>query len=53
MESNIDLLSIAETKPDKVHPNNHFTLEGYHTTYRLEITDNKDGLMVFVKLRIP
>ena len=53
VESNIDILSIAGTELDKVYPNNHFTLEGYHTTYRLERIDNKGGLMVFVKLNIP
>ena len=34
-------------------PNHQFTLEGYHTPYRLDITDNKGGLMVFVKPHIP
>ena len=40
VESNTDILSIAETKLDKVYPNDHFTLEGYHTPYMLEKTDN-------------
>ena len=40
VESNIDILNIAETKLGQFYPNYHFTLESYHTTYSLKITDN-------------
>ena len=40
-------------KLDKSFPNNQFVLVGYQLPYRLNITDKKGGLMVFVKSHIP
>ena len=41
VESNIDILVIAETKLDESFPNNQFTLEVYYTPYRLDIANRK------------
>ena len=46
-------MCIAETKLDESFPDNQFVLVGYHLLYRLDITDRKGGLMVFVKPHIP
>ena len=46
-------MCIAETKLDESSRNNQFILVGYHSPYRLDITDKKGGLMVFVKPHIP
>ena len=46
-------MCIAETKLDEYFPNYQFVLVGYHLPYRLDITDKKGGLMVFVKSHIP
>ena len=53
VNGNIDIKCIAETKFDESFPNNQFVLVGYHLPYRLDITDKKGGLMVFVKSHIP
>ena len=53
VDGNIDILCIAEVKLDKYFPNNQFVLVGYHLPYRLDITDKKGVLMVFVKSHIP
>ena len=46
-------LSIAETKIDAVLPTAQFALEGYHSPYRLDISNNNDGILVYVKSSIP
>ena len=46
-------MCIAETKLGESFLNNQFVLVGYHFPYRLDITDQKRGLMVFVKSHIP
>ena len=52
-DGNIDILRIAETKLRESFPNNQFVLVRYHLPYRLDITDKKSDLMVFVKSYIP
>ena len=46
-------MCITETKLGESFLNNQFVLVGYHFPYRLDITDQKRGLMVFVKSHIP
>ena len=53
VDGNIDILCIAETKLDESFPNNQFVLVGYHLWYRLDITNKKGTLIVFVKSHIP
>ena len=45
-------MCIAETELDELFPNEQFILEAYRNPYRLDITDKKCGLMVFVKLGV-
>lgn len=37
--SNIDILGIGKNKLEKDFPNNQFTLKGYRTLHRLNITE--------------
>ena len=39
-------------KLDESFPNNQFISVGYHLQHRLDITDKKGGLVVFVKSHI-
>ena len=52
VDRNVDILYIVETKLDEHFPNNQFVLMGFHLPYRLDITDKKGGLIVFVKSHI-
>ena len=45
-------LSIAETKIDAVLPTAQFVLEGYHSRYRLDTSNNNYGILVYVKSSI-
>ena len=49
---NIDNLCIPETKLGELFPNNQFIYQ-YNQSNILDITENKDSLMVFVKSDIP
>ena len=53
INKNADLVSIAETKLDASFPSAQFTLEGYHTPYRLDINNKSGGILVYVKSSIP
>ena len=53
VDGNIDILCIAETELDECFASNQFVVVGYHLPYRLDITDKKGGLIVFVKSHIP
>ena len=53
VDGNIDILCIAETKLDESFPSNQLILVDYHLPYRLDIADNKSGLMIFFKSHIP
>ena len=52
INKNADLVSIAETKLDASFPSAQFTLEGYHTPYRLDINNKSGGVLVYVKSSI-
>ena len=50
----IDLQTIImETKIDASFPSARFTLEGYHTPYRLDTNNKSGGILVYVKPSIP
>ena len=53
INGNVDIVSIAETKLDDSFPSTQFTLEGYHTPYRLEVNNKSGGILVYVKPSIP
>ena len=52
INGNVDIVSIAETKLDASFPSAQFTLEGYHTPYRLDINDKSGGIPVYVEFSI-
>ena len=43
------ILSIAETKIDASFPSAQFVLDGYHLPYRMDVTERKGGILVYVK----
>ena len=53
VNENIDILCIAESKIDKSFPTAQFLLPGYHKPFRLDISDRKGGLLVYVKSYLP
>ena len=53
INTNVDLVSIAKTKLDASFPSAQFTLEGYHTPYRLDVNNKSGGILVYVKSSIP
>ena len=52
INGNVDIASIAETKLDASFPSAQFTLERYHTRYRLDIYKS-GGILVYRKSSIP
>ena len=46
-------MSIAKTKIDASFPSAEFALEGYHSPYRLDISNRSGGILVYVKSSIP
>ena len=55
VDGNIDIVCIAETKLDESFPNDQFVYQYNQSKYTVLycITENKGGLMVFVKSHIP
>ena len=49
INENLDVLCIAESKIDKYFTTAQFMLPGYHKPYRLDISDRKGGLLVYIK----
>ena len=52
INGNVDIASIAETKLDASFPPAQFTLEEYHTPYRLDI-NKSGGILVYAKSSVP
>ena len=46
---NVDIVSIAETKIDAFFPSAQFVLDGYHQPYCIDVTEQKGGILVYVK----
>ena len=53
INGNVDIFTIAETKLDGSFPNSQFQLEGYFSPFRLDITKQSGGLLVFIRSSIP
>ena len=51
--NNVDVLSIAETKPDSSFPNAQFLLPVFQEPLRLDINHRSGGLLVFTKAPLP
>ena len=53
INGNVDVISIAETKIDASFPSAQFVFEGYHSPYRLDVSNRSGGILVYVKSKIP
>ena len=53
MNGNVDIVSIAETKLGASFSSAQFTLEGYRTSYRLDLNDKSNGIFIYAKSSIP
>ena len=53
ISSHVDILSIAEAKLDYSFPNTQFLTPNFHQPFRLDISRNNGGLLVFVRSSIP
>ena len=53
LKRSVDIIVIGETKLDSSFPTNQFNTEGYKTPYRLDISQNKGGIMVYINENIP
>ena len=53
LEQNIDIFCIAETKLDASYPTSQFHLQGYKTLYRIDVSSNSDGILVYIKETLP
>ena len=53
INGNVDIVSIAETRIDASFPSAQFVLNGYHLPYRMDVTERKGGILVYVKSSIP
>ena len=52
VNENVDIVSIAETKIDASFPSAQFVLDGYHLSYRMDVTEWKGGILVYVESSI-
>ena len=53
ISSRFNILPIAETKLDYSFPNAQFLIPNFHQPFRLDISRNSGGLLVFVRSSIP
>ena len=53
INGNVDIFTIAETKLDCSFLTSQFELEGYYSPFRLDITKQSGGLLVYIRSSIP
>ena len=53
INGNVNILTIVKTKPDGSFPTSQFELEGYYSPFRLDITKQIGGLLVYIRSSIP
>ena len=53
INGNVFISTIEETKLDGSFPTSQFELEGYYSPFRLDITKQSGGLLVYIKSSIP
>ena len=53
VNTNVDILAIAETKIDKSFTTSSLNLKGYSSPLRLDISKTSGGLLVYVNESIP
>ena len=49
IKTDLDVIIIAETKLDKTFPKNQFLIEEFGEPFRLDVTSNRGGLLVYVR----
>ena len=49
IDDSLDIIGIAESKLDNSFPTSQFLIQGYNSPYRLDISENNGGLLVYVK----
>ena len=52
INGNVDTVSTAETKLDAIFSSAQFTLEWYHTSYCLDISNKSGGIFLYIKSSI-
>ena len=52
IDGNVCLLYVAETKTGSSFPISQFPLKGYHSPYRLDVSNRRDGLFVYANASI-
>ena len=53
INENLDILYIAESKIGKSFTTAQFILPGYHKPFRLDRSERKGGLLVYIKFHLP
>ena len=53
IDSNVEIVTIAETKLDSSFPSAQFIVDGYSALYRKDRNANGGGLLVYIKEGIP
>ena len=53
IDNNIDIICISETKLDESFPASNFTIPGYSSPFRLDVSSTSGGILVFIKEHIP
>ena len=53
LRNSIDLLVISETKLDASFPSSHFIRDGFTLPYRLDRTQHRGGIILFIREDIP
>ena len=53
IDGNVDVLCFAETKTDSSFPTGQFSFKGYHSSNRLDVSNRRGGLLVYVNVSIP
>ena len=49
IKSDLDVIIIAETKLDKSFTKNQFLIQGFDEPFRLDVTSNSGGLLVYLR----
>ena len=52
LKGKVDVLTIAESKIDSSFPESQFLMQGYSKPYKLDVSINSGGLLVFVNNNI-
>ena len=51
--NNLDIIIFSETKLGDSFPTNNFLIPGYKQPYRLDVTETREGILIFIREDIP